>query len=231
MTKSAIEITAAVLVLVISGCTSSPSLPEPQNPSGTLLDPNAAVYFAKDYVYRLYQGSTIVIAFNVTLKLEGGTAAWNGTEAGNCSRWFMYLEGVVEDIGTYRYVKVAVEVAYKDGEVRSKHSNVRISVISVADLNATFNSIMGVSIERYFMNASSHELYLKAQAAMYEMPSAYYLQSISIALMHNTTSTLPGTAIWQVSWKYIEKGNGKAAFTRVSMDAITGAVQKVEGPR
>jgi hypothetical protein len=224
-------VSAIVLVMVISGCSSPPSKPEPQNPSGTLLDPATASYFAKDYAYRLYEGSATIVPFNVTLKIQGTPAAWNGTEAGNCTTWLLYLEGVMHDVGKYRYIKLALEESYMDGQVYSKHSNVKISVIDQADLNATLNSIRMASIERYLVNASSHDLFLKAQAAKYEMPSAYYLQSISISLMHNTTSTISGTAIWQVSWKYIDKGNGNAAFARVSMDAASGAVLKVEGPK
>jgi len=225
-------VSATVLVMVVSGCTSTtPSKPSPQNPTGTLLDPVTAAYFAKDYAYRLYQGSSTVIPFNATLKMQGGPAAWNGSEAGNCTNWMLYLEGVMYDVGTYRYIKLALEESYKDGQVYSKHSNVKINVINQADLNATLDSIKSISIERYLTNASSHDLLLKAQAARYEMPSAYYLQSISISLMHNTTSTISGTAIWQFSWKYIDKDSGNAAFARVSMDAASGAVLKVEGPK
>jgi hypothetical protein len=226
-----IGVLAAVLVMVVSGCSSAPSKPSPQDPSGTLLDPSMAAYFAKDYAYRLYEGSSTVIPFNVTLKMQGSPAAWNDTEAGNCTTWFLYLEGVMHDVGTYRYIKLAVEESYKDGQVYSKHSNIKITKITEADLNATFRSIQGASIERYLVNASSHDLFLKAQAAKYEMPSAYYLQSISISLMHNTTSTISGTAIWQVSWKYIDKANGSSAYEKVSMDAASGAVLKVEGPK
>lgn len=228
-----IGVLVAVLAMVVSGCSSppAPSKIAPQNPSGTLLDPWTAAYFAKDYAYQLYQGSTAVIPFNVTLKMEGSPAAWNGSEAGNCTTWFLYLEGVMHDIGTYRYIKLAFQETYKDGQVISKHSNVKITTITEADLNATLQSIQAVSIERYLSNASSHDQLLKADAAKYEMPSGYYLQSITISLMHNTTSTISGTAIWQVSWKYIDKGNGNAAYAKVSTDAASGAVLKVEGPK
>jgi hypothetical protein len=227
-----IGILAAVLVMVVSGCTSTtPSKPAPNNPTGTLLDPATAAYFAKDYAYRLYEGSNTIIPFNVTLKAAGSPAAWNGTEAGNCTTWFLYLEGVMYDIGTYRYIKLAMQETYRDGQVYSQHSVLKKDVIEQADLNATLRSIQAVSIERYLVNASSHELLLKADAAKYEMPSGHYLQSISISLMHNTTSTISGTAIWQVSWKYIDNGNGKSAYARVSMDAASGAVIKVEGPK
>ena len=227
-----IGILAASLVMVISGCSSpAPSKPSPQNPTGTLLDPAAAVYFAKDFVYRLYEGSHTVIPFNVTLKMEGNPAAWNGTEEGNCTTWFLYLEGVMEDLGTYRYIKLALQETYKDGQVMSQYSVIKKDKISTDDLNATLRSIQAVSIERYLLNTSSHDLYLKADAARYGMPSADYLQSISISLMHNTTSTIAGTAIWQVSWKYIEKSSGSATYAKVSTDAASGAVLKVEGPK
>jgi hypothetical protein len=227
-----IGILAAVLVMVISGCSStSPSKPSPQNPSGTCLDPAAAVYFAKDFAYRLYQGSHTVIPFNVTLKMEGNPAAWNGTEAGNCTSWLLYLEGVMEDVGTYRYIKLALSETYKDGQVATLYHVLKKNVITSADLNATFRSIMSVSIERYLLNTSSHDLYIKADAARYAMPPAYYLQSISIFLMHNSTSDISGTAIWQVSWKYIANSSGNSAYAKVNMDAGSGAVLKVEGPK
>jgi hypothetical protein len=227
-----IGVLAAALVMVVSGCSSPPATkPAPQNPSGTLIDPATAAYFAKDYAYRLYQGSDTVIPFNVTLKMEGNPAAWNGTEAGNCTTWFLYLEGVMHDIGVFRYIKLAFEETYKDGQVYSKYSKVKVLTITESDLNATLKSIQAVSIERYLSNASSHDLLLSADAARYGMPSGYYLQSISISLLHNTTSTISGTAIWQVSWKYIDKGSGNAAYAKVSTDAATGAVLKVDGPK
>jgi hypothetical protein len=226
-------ILAVALVMVVSGCSSSPapSKPAPQNPEGTLLSPSAAIYFAKDYAYRMYSGSHAIIPFNVTLKMTGTPAAWNGTEAGNCTKWLLYLEGVMEDLGTYRYLKLAFEETYRDGQVYSKHANVKIATIPEADLNATLQSIMSASIERYLLNASSHDILLKADAAKYGMPPGYYLQSINISLMHNSTSTIPDTAIWQVSYRYIEKSGGGTAYARVSIDAGTGAVIKVEGPR
>ena len=61
------------------------------------------------------------------------------------------------------------------------------------------------------------------------MPSGHYLQSIAIVLMHNSTSAIPGTAIWQVSWKYIDNESGGASYGKVSMDAVSGEVLKVEG--
>ena len=230
--KGTLVLVAVVLAMVMAGCTSTPAKPAPVNPAGTLLDPHAAVYFAKDYIYKLYGGSTVIVPFNVTVKLQGGPAAWDGTEAGNCTKWFMYLEGVMLDVSTYRYIKVAMEETYKDGQVSSSHADVKIRAITNSEVNATSQSIRAVSIEKYLAgNASTHDMLAKAQAATHAEPAGSYLQSLSITLFHESISPVSGTALWQYSWRYISNGTGNEAFVKVGLSPIDGSVIKVETPK
>jgi hypothetical protein len=221
-----------VLVMVLAGCTSTPAKPVPQNPAGTLLEARAAVYFAKDYIYKLYGGSSVIVPFNVTLKMTGGPAAWDGDQSGNCTKWFLYLEGVMLDVKTYRYIKVAVEETYKDGQVRSSHSNVKINAITSSEVNATSRSIQAVSIEKYLgANVSTHALLAKAQSATHAEPAGTYLQSLSINLYHESISPISGTALWQYSWRYISNSTGNEAFVKVDLSPIDGSVIRVENPK
>lgn len=220
---------SVVLALVISGCSSSPSKPAPDNPTGTLLDVGIAAGMAKDYAYQLYSGSGIVVPFNITRKLWGGPAAWDSTESGNCSRWSMYLEGIVYNLGTYRYVQIAVQVNIKDGEVSTKNANVDIKEIPEGEVNATAVAIWRHSVEDYLV-FSSHSIFLTGQVARPAGPAGHYLQSVGLTLYHNTTSPVPGTAVWEVLWKYIDNDSGDAVSSKVQMDAGDGKVLKVLGP-
>lgn len=229
MKRFPLALISVVLALVISGCSSSPSKPAPDNPSGTLLDVGIAAGMAKDYAYQLYSGSGIVVPFNITRKLWGGPAAWDSTESGNCSRWSMYLDGIVYNVGSYRYVQIALEVSIKGGEVSTRNANVEIKQISEGEVNATAISIWDLTIEDY-LAFSSHSIFLTGQVARPAEPAGHYLQSVGLTLYHNTTSPVPGTAVWEVSWKYLDNDSGKAAFSKVEMDAGTGTVLKVLGP-
>lgn len=225
-----LALVSVVLALVISGCSSGPYKPAPDNPSGTLLDVGIAAGMAKDYAYRIYSGSGIVVPFNVTRKLWGGPAAWDGFEAGNCSRWSMYLEGIVYNVGSYRYVHIAVEVSIKGGEVSTRNANVEIKQIPEGEVNATAIAIWDLTIEDYLV-FSSHSIFLTGQVARPAAPAGHYLQSVGMTLYHNTTSPVPGTAVWEVGWKYIDNDSGDAAFSKVEMDGSNGKVLKVIGPK
>lgn len=229
MKRFPLAILTVVLAIVASGCVSGPSKPAPDNPAGTLLDEGIAAGMAKDYAYQLYSGSEIVIPFNITRKVWGGPAAWNSTEAGNCSRWSMYLEGIVYNLNSYLYVWLAIEITIKEGAVSNRYSTIDTREISEGEVNATAVAIWRHSVEDYLV-FSSHSIFLTGQVARPAAPANHYLQSVAITLYHNTSSPIPGTAVWEVSWKYIDNDSGDAAFSKVQMDAGSGKVLKVTGP-
>ena len=226
--RKLLAVVSVAMLAALAGCTSEPSHPAPENPSGALLDPAVATGFARDYVYRLYDGSTVIVPLNVTRKIWGGPAPFNGSEVGNCSTWYMYLEGVMLNIGKLTYVYIAIQITLKEGQVRLKHANVEVKVISQDVLNDTAAAIQGRSLDRYLTNSSSHELYLKAQQARFDVASKYYLQYISITLYHNTTSPVSNTAAWLVNWRYIDNDKGTEKPVKVYVNAVDGKVIKTE---
>lgn len=227
-------VAAMLVVMVLSmGCTAAKQKPEPVNPAGPLLDFATAVSYAKGYMYHQYQGSGIVVDWNVTRKMEGTPCAWNGADAGNTTRWLMYLEGVMIDVGIIRYIDYAVQMDYRDGKIYASSSKVDTRTIAQSEINATRQAILGVSLEPYLNNGNSnHDIFLRADEAKYAMSDQYYLHHINMTLYHNTTSPhAPGAASWEVGYQYIDKSDYSAKTTYVVVDAGTGRVMRAVPPR
>ena len=224
---------AVMLVLVLSmGCTGQTKVrPEPKNPSASaVMDLAEAVSRVKDYMYRLYAGSDIVHAFTVTRKVLGTPLAWNGSAAGNATGWMMYVEGMMHQQGTIRYIEFAVDIHYKGTEIFASHAQVAVRVVGSADVNSTATGIDIMSLEPY-LNIDSHALFLKADAAKLSPGDDHYLQSINMSLNHNTTSRYaPNTAAWEVAYKYVEKKDYSFAVSTVVLDASTWSIIKVVPP-
>jgi len=223
---------AVLVVLILSmGCTGSArQKPGPKNPSPPLLDAGTAVSYAKQYTYGIYEGASIVVAFTVTHRVLGTPCAWNGSEAGNATNWMMFLEGIIYQLDSYLHIEIAVEVHYSKGEIFASHAKVSLRQLDYASINTTKKSIEDLSVEPY-LSTGSHDLFLKADAARWSMTEKYYLQSINMTLNHNTTSRIPGTATWEVAYRYIARSDYSASASVVVLDASDGRVLKVEPPR
>jgi hypothetical protein len=233
MRRETLLAAALVLLVLLSGCTSPPtSAPSPKNPSGSpTMDAAQAVTTGRQYMYRLYAGSAEVHAFNVTRRLVGSPCSWNGTDAGNATSWVMYFEGIMYDASTFRYIEYAVDIHYKGAEVYITHAKVQVRVIKTAEVNATSDAIDAVSLEPY-IGVYSHELFVKADAARWNISANYNLQSINMSLNHNTTARYaPSTASWEVAYKYYDRSDGSKAVSVVVIDAGTLKLLKVEPPR
>ena len=226
--------TAAVLVVMVlsMGCTTAKQKPEPVNPSGNLLDFATAISYAKEYMYRQYQGSSIVVDFNVTRKMEGTPCAWNGSEGGNTTRWLMYLEGVMLNAGTIRLLDFGVEIDLRNGNIYASSSKVENKIIAKSDINATRQAILDVSLEPYLVKGhSNHDIFVNADGAKWAMSDQYYLHHINITLYDNTTSPhAPGAASWEVGYQYIDKSDYSAKTSYVVLDPITGKVIRAVPP-
>jgi hypothetical protein len=224
---------AMLAVLVLSmGCTSEPRVkPGPKNPAGSpVMDAAEAVSRAKDYMYRMYAGSDVVHAFTVTRKVLGTPCAWNGSGAGNATSWMMYIEGIMGQSGTYRYIEFAVNIHFTGNEVFATHAQVDIRVLPISEINATSTGIDLLSLEPY-LNIDSHALFVRADAARLAPGDNYYLQSINMSLNHNTTSRYaPNIAAWEVAYKYAEKNDYSFAVSTVVLEASTWTIIKVVPP-
>ena len=187
--------------------------------------------YGREYMYRLYAASDIVHDFSVTRRLVGSPVAWTGTGAGNATGWVMYFEGVMHNSGVYRYIQYAVDVHYKGSEVFISHAKVQIKVLQPEAVNATSAAIDAVSLEPY-INASSHELFLRADAARWNVSEGYYLQSVNMSLNHNSTARYaPSTASWEIAYRYYDRSGGPPAVSVAVIDAGTLKLLKVEPPR
>jgi hypothetical protein len=233
MRREALVALAMVGLLLLSGCTSSPAgPPSPKNPAGLpLLDVRQAVTYGRNYMYQLYAGSSVAHDFTLTRRMVGSPCAWNGTDAGNATSWTTYYEGIMYDGGDFRYIQYAVEVHFKGSDIFVSHAKVQVKKLSTAEVNSTARDIEAVSLEPY-VNVSSHDLFVKADAARWNMSAGYYLQSINISLNHNTSARYaPSTASWEIAYRYYDRSDGAKAVSAVVIDAGTLKLLKVEPPR
>jgi hypothetical protein len=224
---------ALVVLVLLAGCTSPPkSPPSPKNPSGSpTMDAAQAVTAGRNYMYQLYAGSAAVHGFNVTRRLVGSPCSWNGTDAGNATSWVMYFEGIMYDASTYRYIQYALDIHYRGTEVYVTHARVQVRVLTASEVNATAASINAVNLDPYII-VNSHDLFVKADAARWNISANYYLQSINMSLNHNTTAHYaPLTASWEVAYKYYDRSDGSSAVSVVVIDAGTQKILKVEPPK
>jgi len=227
--------TVAVLAIlaITMGCTGEPqTAPKPENPTEPLLlDAQDGVAYGLEYMSGLYKGSTVIHPFTVTHTLLGKPCAWNGTDAGNTTRWMLYIEGIMLNSGTYRFIEFAVDIHLRNGEMFASHVKIQINVLPQDKLNATAAGIDKVSLEPY-LNVSSHDIFLKADAHKLAPDDRYYLQSINISLNHNTTSRYsPDIAAWEVAYRYIKKTDYSPAVSVVVLNAVTLDIIKVVPPR
>jgi len=225
-------IAAVMVLLVVScGCTenkSKPTAPKPENPQGDLLDARSAFAMAKDYMNSQYNGSTVVVPFTLTKRIMGVPCAWNGTDSGNSTKWMMYLEGVMLQLGVFRHITIVVEAQYKDESVNITTDKPYVWVIQQGEVNQTYFSISSTNLEGYMAKRNSHEVFLMADATKGEPPANHYLLSMAMTLDTNDTSTVVGTAAWTIKWKYLSNEDYAARYLTVVIDASSGKVLKTE---
>jgi hypothetical protein len=232
MMRRFLGIAAVMVLLVVScGCTenkSKPTAPDPINPQGSQLDARSAFAMAKDYVSGVYEGSTVVVPFTLTKRMLGVPCAWNGTESGNSTKWMMYIEGIMLQLGVFRHITVPLQALYKDGSVNITTDKPYVWVIQESEVNQTYYSLAAESLEGYMGKRTNHEVFLMADATKGEPPANHYLYSAAMTLDCNNTSPVTGTAAWSVQWKYLNNDNFKAKNITVVLDATTGKVLKTE---
>ncbi len=232
MRREPLHAAAMVALVVLSGCTSpAKGPPAPNDPTGApLMEALQGVTYAREYMSRLYAGSDAVHGFTATRRLVGSPVAWDGTGSGNATGWVTYFEGVMYNSGAYRYIQYAVDVHFKGSEVFVSHAKVQIKTLRADEVNATSAAIDAVSLEPY-VDASSHDIFVRAEAARWDAPAGYYLQSINMSLNHNITARYaPSTASWEVAYRYYGRSDGSSVVSVAVIDAGTFKLLKVVPP-
>jgi hypothetical protein len=219
----------AVFILAFSmGCTGTEKArPEPVDPSGPLLSAARAISVAEQYLYTQYNQTDTIIPFTLTTKMQGDPCAWNGTDAGNTTRWMMIFEALTYVSGVYKHVTLAVTVAYIDGKLGARRTMLQSNVISQSDGDRLYDEMDNRSLATDIL-FDDHALFVNASAAEQNPGPSYYLQSISMTLYDKFTSpNMPGRATWEVGWKYISNDGYEPAYSTVILNATDGSFLKM----
>jgi len=227
MRKELIAAAAVVLMVFAAGCTgTAKERPGPVNPSGPLLGASQAISAAEQYLYTQYDQTSTVIPFTLTTKMQGDPCAWNGTDGGNATRWMMIFEALLEESGAYKHITLAVTVAYVDGKLGARQTNVQSKTVSGAEADRLYDGMDNRSLAGGII-FDNHAVFANASAAE-TAPGASYLQSITMTLYDRFSSpNMPGSATWEVCWKYIDNDTYDAMKSTVVMSATSGSLLKV----
>jgi hypothetical protein len=220
---------ASVALLVFSmGCTGTEKArPGPVDPSGPLLSAGQAISVAEEYLYTQYDRAAAVIPFTLTTKMQGDPCAWNGTDAGNATRWMMIFEALTYQSGVYKHVTLAVTVAYLDGNLGARQTRVQSKAISQEEGDNLYDELDNRSLATGIL-FDNHAVFINASAAEQGPGASHYLQSISMVLYDRFSSpNMPGRATWEVRWKYINEDTYEPAYGTVVLNATDGSFLKM----
>jgi hypothetical protein len=220
---------ASIALLVFSmGCTgTAKERPEPVDPSGPLLGAGQAISMAEEYLYTQYDRTANIIPFTLTTKMQGYPCAWNGTDAGNATRWMMIFEGLTYQSGVYKHVTLAVTVAYVDGKLGARQTKVQSKAISQEEGDRLYHEMDNRSLATGIL-FDNHAVFVNASAAEHDPGPSHYLQSITMTIYDRFSSpNMPGQATWEVGWKYISNDGYEPKYVTAMLNASDGKFLKI----
>ena len=228
MRRDILAVTAVFIMAFSMGCTGTEKArPEPEDPAGPLLGARQAISVAEEYLSTQYDKAATILPFTLTTKMQGDPCAWNGTDAGNATRWMMIFEAITYISGVYKHVTLAVTVAYIDGNVGARQTRVQSKVISQSDGDRLYDEIDNRSLATDVL-FDNHAVFVNASAAEFGPGTSHYLQSISMTLYDRFSSpNMHGRATWEVRWKYIAGDTYEAAHSTVILNATDGSFLKM----
>lgn len=228
MWRESLAVASLLLLMAAAGCIGTgKQRPEPANPSVGLLSAVQALSVAEEYLYTQYDRAAAIIPFTLTTKMQGDPCAWNGTGAGNATKWMMIFEAITYLSGVYKHVTLAVTVAYIDGKLGARQTRLQSKVISQAEGDRLFDEMDNRSLATNIL-FDNHAVFVNASAVERAPGPSYYLQSVSMTLYDRFSSpNMPGRTTWEVRWKYIANDSYEPAYSTVICNATDGSVLKV----